>query len=72
MRIALNIVGLFLVLTGVIWFLQGINVLLGSPMSGHVQWSVWGTFAAVIGIGVLVSVNRRRPPPSATSRTPRQ
>jgi len=30
--------------------LQGINVLLGSPMSGHTQWSLWGTLAAVIGI----------------------
>jgi hypothetical protein len=71
MRIALNILGAFLVLTGAIWFLQGINVLLGSPMSGHIQWSVWGTLAAVSGIGVLVYANRRRPSPSPTSRTPR-
>ena len=71
MRMVLNIIGLFLVLTGVIWFLQGINVLLGGPMSGHMQWSLWGTLAAVIGIGVLVYVNRRRPPLSATSRTSR-
>ena len=70
MRIVLNIIGLFLVLTGMIWFLQGINVLKGSSMSGHMQWSVWGTIAAVIGIGVLVYMNRRRPRPSATSRTP--
>lgn len=70
MRIVLNIVGLFLVLTGVIWFLQGTNVLLGGPMSGHTQWSLWGTLAALIGIGVLVYANRR-PSPSATSRTSR-
>jgi hypothetical protein len=33
MRITLNIVGAVLVLCGVIWFLQGINVLPGSFMT---------------------------------------
>jgi hypothetical protein len=62
MRIALTILGLLLVLTGGIWFLQGMNVLLGSPMSGHIQWSYWGTLAAIIGIVLLVYANRRRRP----------
>ena len=59
MKILLNLLGLFLVLTGAIWFLQGINVLLGSPMSGHLQWSFWGTLAAVVGVGVLIYAKRR-------------
>jgi hypothetical protein len=62
MRIALTVLGLLLVLTGGIWFLQGMNVLLGSPMSGHIQWSYWGTLAAIIGIVLLVYANRRRRP----------
>jgi hypothetical protein len=35
MKITLNIVGALLVLFGAIWFLQGINVLPGSFMSGR-------------------------------------
>ena len=61
-KIALNVLGVLLILFGVIWFLQGINVLLGSPMSGDLQWTVWGTLAAVVGGGLLVYVNKPRAP----------
>jgi hypothetical protein len=60
MKIALNIVGVLLVLVGGIWFLQGINVLPGSFMSGQTQWAVRGVIAAVVGIGVLLWANRKR------------
>lgn len=62
MRVLLNVVGVFLILIGVIWFLQGINILLGSPMSGQLQWSAWGILAAVIGVGLLIYANKRRDP----------
>jgi transposase len=42
MRITLNIVASLLVLAGVIWFLQGINVLPGSFMTGQTRWAVYG------------------------------
>ena len=61
MKIAMNIVGILLMLMGGIWFLQGINVLPGSFMSGQTQWAVRGGIAAVAGIGVLLWANRRRP-----------
>jgi hypothetical protein len=60
MKIALNIVGVLVVIIGCIWFLQGINVLPGSFMSGQTQWAVRGGIAAVVGIGVLLWANRRR------------
>jgi hypothetical protein len=60
MKIALNIVGVLLVLAGSIWFLQGINVLPGSFMSGQMQWAVRGGIAAVVGIGVLLWANRKQ------------
>ncbi len=59
MKIALNVVGGLLVLTGAIWFLQGLNVLLGSPMSGHLQWAYWGSLVAIVGVALLVYANRR-------------
>jgi hypothetical protein len=60
MRLALNIVGALLVLFGAIWFLQGINVLPGSFMTGQIRWAVYGGIAVVAGIALLVAANRRR------------
>jgi hypothetical protein len=60
MRIVLTIVGGLLTLMGVTWFLQGINVLPGSFMSGQMKWAVNGGIAAVVGVGLLVFANRRR------------
>ncbi len=60
MKIFLNIVGVLLILVGGVWFLQGINVLPGSLMSGQMQWAVYGGLAVLIGIGSLVFANRRK------------
>ena len=60
MRIALNVLGALLVLFGCVWFLQGINVLPGSFMTGQIRWAVYGGIAVVAGIVVLVVANRRR------------
>jgi len=40
-------------LVGLVWILQGTNVLHGSGMSGQGQWTGWGVVAVVIGL-VLV------------------
>jgi hypothetical protein len=61
MRIALNIVGLLLVLLGGIWVLKGINVLPGSFMTGQIRWAVYGGIAMAAGIVLSLRVNRRRP-----------
>ena len=60
MRIALNIIGVVLLLMGGVWFLQGINALPGSFMTGQTQWAVYGGISAVAGIGFLIAANRRR------------
>ena len=60
MRIGLNIVGILLVLFGSIWFLQGINVLPGSFMTGQIRWAVYGGIALGAGIALLVTAKRRR------------
>jgi hypothetical protein len=59
MRIVLQIAGILLVTLGCIWFLQGINVLPGSFMTGQVRWAVYGGIAAVVGIGLLFAAKRR-------------
>jgi hypothetical protein len=59
MRIVLNIVASLMVLAGVIWFLQGINVLPGSFMAGQIRWAVYGGIAFAVGIALLLG-NRLR------------
>lgn len=59
MKIALNVVGVLVVLMGCIWFLQGINILPGSFMTGQIRWAVYGAIAVVVGVVLLVRANRR-------------
>jgi uncharacterized membrane protein HdeD (DUF308 family) len=60
MRLTLNIVGGLLMLFGAIWFLQGINVLPGSFMTGQIRWAVYGCIAVAAGVALIVGANRRR------------
>ncbi len=63
MKIVLNIISILLILAGAVWFLQGINILPGSFMTGEIQWAVYGAIAFILGIILLVYANRRRPSP---------
>ena len=59
MKIALNIVGVVLLLPGIGWFLQGINVLPGSFMSGDPKWAIIGFILIVVAAGLFWFANRR-------------
>ncbi|HET8670290.1 MAG TPA: hypothetical protein VFM05_06550 [Candidatus Saccharimonadales bacterium] len=60
MRIVLNIVGILVILAGGVFFLQGINVLPGSFMTGDTQWVINGGIMIVIALGLLFWANRRK------------
>jgi uncharacterized membrane protein len=60
MRIILNVSGVLFLLVGCVWFLQGINILPGSFMTGQTKWAVFGGLLLAAGIGLLISANRRR------------
>ena len=59
MKIILRVVAVLLIVFGCIWFLQGVNVLPGSFMTGQVRWAVYGGIAMVVGIGLLFAVKKR-------------
>ena len=59
MRTALLAVGIMLVLFGLLFTLQGIGAVQGSPMSNTTTWSVLGPIIAGAGL-VLAVVNRPR------------
>jgi uncharacterized membrane protein len=67
MRIILSIVGILLTLMGVVWFLQGINILPGSFMTGQTQWAIYGALAVIVGVALLILTNRRRTSPPGKS-----
>ena len=54
--------GVVLVLMGLIWTLQGVDVLKGSSvMSGKPLWAVIGPIMALAGLALIVGKLRRRP-----------
>jgi hypothetical protein len=59
MRIALRIVGVLLIGMGIVWILQGVNILPGSFMTGQIVWAYRGGLSAAIGV-VLLLVARKR------------
>jgi hypothetical protein len=62
MKIALNIVGALLVFIGAVWFLQGINVLPGSFMTGQTRWAARGGILIFAGVCGLLWANRKGKP----------
>jgi hypothetical protein len=54
MRVVLKIVAVLLIVIGIIWILQGVNVLPGSFMTGQIQWAYRGAAAAIVGLIIFV------------------
>ncbi|MDB5561725.1 MAG: hypothetical protein JWN11_1143 [Hyphomicrobiales bacterium] len=60
MKIAGNVVGGILLVVGIFWALQGVNIIGGSAlMSGHSQWLVIGVAVALVGFVVVLLTNMR-------------
>ena len=60
MRWLLYFVALILFLPGLMFFLQGINVLPGSYMTGDPQWAINGGIMIVIALGLAAFAARRK------------
>jgi hypothetical protein len=60
LKIILRIIAVLLIVGGGVWFLQGINVLPGSFMTGQPQWAVYGGISIGLGVAILVLTRRRR------------
>ena len=50
MKTFLSVLGITLVGMGTVWFLQGINVLPGSFMTGQTKWAVIGALCFLAGV----------------------
>ena len=63
MRLAAMIVGVLMFLLGIVWTLQGINVLRGSVMSGDPFWAILGIVILILG-PILSYLGWRRKTPT--------
>ena len=60
MKTLLTIIAVILLLAGGTFFLQGVNVLPGSFMTGDPQWAINGSIMIIIAFGLLFWANRRK------------
>ncbi len=58
MKIASLILGGLIMVFGLVWVLQGLNVWAGSAMSGNPVWVYVGGVAAVVGLVLTVFAAR--------------
>lgn len=56
------VLGVIAILVGIVWTLQGLNILGGSAMSGQTIFVAVGLIVAVIGLLLVVFGLRRRAP----------
>ncbi len=40
-------------------FLQGINVLPGSFMTGQTRWAIYGVLCVMVGVGLVIAASRQ-------------
>ncbi len=60
MKWVLLVIGVLLVLTGILWTLQGLDVVGGSPMSGVTAWAIIGPIVGVVGLVLAIMGARRK------------
>ncbi len=54
-----KVITVLLMIAGAIWFLQGVNILPGSFMTGDPQWAINGAIMIVVGGVVFWFLSRK-------------
>jgi hypothetical protein len=61
MRILTTLIGIAMILMGVVWILQGLNLAFRVGfMVGDYHWVIYGAVLALVGIGEVIWCNIRR------------
>ena len=58
LRNIFKVFAVLLIISGVIWILQGVNILPGSFMTGDPQWAINGGIMMVVGVGMFFFARR--------------
>jgi hypothetical protein len=59
MRVTLQVLAVLMLAMGIIWVLQGVNILPGSFMTGQMVWAYRGAATALAGVVILLLLWRR-------------
>ncbi len=60
MRIISSLIGIAMVLSGIVWILQGLNLAFRVGfMVGDYHWTIYGAIAAVVGVAQVIWSNIR-------------
>jgi hypothetical protein len=59
MRIGLRILAVLMMGMGIVWILQGVNILPGSFMTGQMVWAYRGAAVALAGVVIFLFTLRR-------------
>jgi hypothetical protein len=55
-----RIVAILLVVIGIVWMLQGFNILPGSFMTGQLEWAAYGALSVAVGVALFFWRTRGR------------
>jgi hypothetical protein len=59
-KTALTLIGAALAVVGLVWTLQGLGTLEGSPMTGVAFWAKVGPIVAGLGVALVIVALRKR------------
>lgn len=51
-------VGIVSCIVGAVWVLQGLNIRKGDGMSGHGEWTFFGSLLVIFGVALIVGARR--------------
>jgi hypothetical protein len=61
MRIVSSLIGILMILMGIVWMLQGLNLAFRVGfMVGDYHWTIYGAILALVGVAQLVWSNTRQ------------
>jgi hypothetical protein len=61
MRVVSSLLGLIMVMSGIVWMLQGLNLAFRVGfMVGDYHWTIYGALTAIVGIAQVVWSNTRQ------------
>jgi hypothetical protein len=59
LKIIIKVIAVLLMVAGLVWALQGLNILPGTFMRGDPQWVINGAVIAVVGAGLFWFASRK-------------
>ena len=61
MRIVSSLIGIAMILMGIVWMLQGLNLAFRVGfMVGNYHWTIYGAILALVGVAQLIWSNARQ------------